>query len=1315
MKLARKALAVLLAATLVSAPGILSVQAATTTVYSAGSGLTDGAAVPGIGSVPGSMGVDTGSGGGGTAVYNAAGDYIEVTSVPGKDMKPTLAILLPAAGSQLTGKTVTAEFKFRPVSAHLSTHDVYLNFGFAHGGGTPGFDNYFNAKFSQNGQGEIRWTPENTMFNVKSLFGNVNQGSWYGYKLVWNVDAKTIALFVNNSSDTPDYTYDYSGNLSVMDSADRFSIGYGNWGGTDAFTYDIGNFTITTEDSASGSTVKTWVLNDQLTPYYGQTMPAYAQDQYGAMGSASAWVYFENDKPYVYVPGAPSGSGFALRVAPDNSPYNSGVITAEFDFRLDKPGTDWVEMGFGTNVTGSGNVFALKGFTNFHEGNAFMFETQVWSGLNPAVSANLGVWYHAVETVDFVRGTRSISVTGGGKSGTAQAALGADAAVSQFVVKNIESGGNPPNWSVANCVVTYTAPPKAPTLISPKDNAVAVSLNPTLAWTPVNAWDYTLSFSETPDFSGPTADYDAGTASSFTVPDPSPLSPGTLYYWKVTAHQNDGNYDSGVFSFRTDMAVPADGVYDASLYGLIEGDWDQWSQADKDAYGEAYYVEIPKHNSMIIQTLLDKAASTAATPSNPDGITTVLLPPGIYCIGADVSQPSQRCLYINYSKTTLKGSGVPNGRGPAAGGTVLKSPWRYNAGPLLGNFRAAAIQINGAAWGGPTAVHTIRIENFELDGGGKWTGRYDWGYDPSIDYGWDIGNHGINVNVDKQVDSVFIDHMYIHDFRGEVLYIGGHSTGYLEVSNCIVGGTNASCNNLDGQWLYCHDNQWGLANENSRFWMEYSPRQCTILYTPQPLPDYVPQVMKDAKASISYFSDSTYLNSDFRQADTIAIAQAQNDATSMYFVNNTFDNSGVDANYQAAGVSNPRGANAIFQFCGGALGGNGQIVVRGNTVRNQSGPFFSLNDGGPTGEGVWYLRRGNITVEDNVCENIGGPGIGIFSFTGNWSPYPAYLENFAARNNTVTAKDGSIAVLSSGPNDIVSGPFNISWWGDFTAGAPIPASDKVNTGGIADQIYAMAPYFCDNVEISGNTFNNCAPPLSYFKFLGRLPLFKDNVYNAPASGPTGGYYFITPPANLIKPAYEQATISAAVAPVATSASLDAAYGALQPAVAVVPVTASMLTGVYRDGQPLLLTIAAGSPPVTFAADEALGYSVPKAVTLSAGQSMNFTYDQARELWVGEAAAVDKTALDALIAQADAAFAANKYDVYTAASVAALQNALAAAKAVSADTNASQQQVDDAYAALDAALNAVLASPASLVVGVKSMAAKIGKPLAIPYT
>ncbi|MCX6141956.1 MAG: cohesin domain-containing protein [Ignavibacteriales bacterium] len=97
-------------------------------------------------------------------------------------------------------------------------------------------------------------------------------------------------------------------------------------------------------------------------------------------------------------------------------------------------------------------------------------------------------------------------------------------------------------FSTAWSFTTIVAAPAAPTLLSPVDNAINISLNPALTWNPLaEATSYELQvspFSNFPDYV-----YDDTTSgSSRTI---GPLNLGTTYYWRVRA-RNAGGF--GLFS-----------------------------------------------------------------------------------------------------------------------------------------------------------------------------------------------------------------------------------------------------------------------------------------------------------------------------------------------------------------------------------------------------------------------------------------------------------------------------------------------------------------------------------------------------------------------------------------------------------------------------------------------------------------------------------------------------------------------------------------------------------------------------------------------
>jgi|GEM_PF-2375148 len=181
------------------------------------------------------------------------------------------------------------------------------------------------------------------------------------------------------------------------------------------------------------------------------------------------------------------------------------------------------------------------------------------------------------------------------------------------------------------------------------------------------------------------------------------------------------------------------------------------------------------------------------------------------------------------------------------------------------------------------------------------------------------------------------------------------------------------------------------------------------------------------------------------------------------------------------------------------------------------------------------------------------------------------------------------------------------------------------------------------------------------------------------------------------------------------ADLAAAVGALAPATLACGVQAMLLDiGVSQmipytwDGYGALEFVSSDPAVCDVAPDGTLSPMAAgtAVITISAPNGSSAT--------VNVTVKADKTALDALIAEAEAGLAGNAYANSTADSVAALRAALLAAQQVSADDYATQAAVDAARAALADALATVKTSPAKLDCAVKSMAAKIAKPLQIPY-
>ena len=107
-------------------------------------------------------------------------------------------------------------------------------------------------------------------------------------------------------------------------------------------------------------------------------------------------------------------------------------------------------------------------------------------------------------------------------------------------------------WS---SIWSFTTSSLPPTLLSPANNAVAVSLTPTLSWNTVNgAISYHVQLSTSSSFSTMAIDDSTLTSASKTT---SPLLPNTTYYWHVNAKGPGGaGAWSDIWKFSTVPPVP---------------------------------------------------------------------------------------------------------------------------------------------------------------------------------------------------------------------------------------------------------------------------------------------------------------------------------------------------------------------------------------------------------------------------------------------------------------------------------------------------------------------------------------------------------------------------------------------------------------------------------------------------------------------------------------------------------------------------------------------------------------------------------------
>jgi hypothetical protein len=105
--------------------------------------------------------------------------------------------------------------------------------------------------------------------------------------------------------------------------------------------------------------------------------------------------------------------------------------------------------------------------------------------------------------------------------------------------------------SITTTLQVFSQNAAAAALITPSNGASDVSTTPSFAWnSATQAVTYTLQIDDQADFSSP--EHEITTAgTSYDLPGNQPLNEGTLYYWRVIAHNICGSTASAPFTFTT--------------------------------------------------------------------------------------------------------------------------------------------------------------------------------------------------------------------------------------------------------------------------------------------------------------------------------------------------------------------------------------------------------------------------------------------------------------------------------------------------------------------------------------------------------------------------------------------------------------------------------------------------------------------------------------------------------------------------------------------------------------------------------------------
>jgi PKD repeat protein len=125
-------------------------------------------------------------------------------------------------------------------------------------------------------------------------------------------------------------------------------------------------------------------------------------------------------------------------------------------------------------------------------------------------------------------------------------------------------------WSPVWNFTTSIAAPLAPTLVSPADEAIGISISPTLSWSASDgATSYRLQVSTTTTFATTVVNQSGIAGTSHSV---SGLVHNTTYYWRVSATNVGGTSDwSSIWSFTTIVQLPSQVVLISPFHSAVIG------------------------------------------------------------------------------------------------------------------------------------------------------------------------------------------------------------------------------------------------------------------------------------------------------------------------------------------------------------------------------------------------------------------------------------------------------------------------------------------------------------------------------------------------------------------------------------------------------------------------------------------------------------------------------------------------------------------------------------------------------------------------
>jgi polygalacturonase len=358
------------------------------------------------------------------------------------------------------------------------------------------------------------------------------------------------------------------------------------------------------------------------------------------------------------------------------------------------------------------------------------------------------------------------------------------------------------------------------------------------------------------------------------------------------------------------------------------------------------------NNTTTIQAAIDAVGNK--------GGGTVYIPEGLYQIApANLTVESPSSIVINYDNITLLGDGI--------GKTILQTrgDWSVINGQVV---RGMGILIKGTD-SITQPRKNITIKNLELNGGTNgFTGNRSWPADPNTGDGWDVSHKGIVLDFNKALDNIIIDSVYVHDFRGEVIYAGGDSIGKVTILNSKLHNSNASMLSLDA---------------------DLTVKKCEFLQTANAWVENAP-----ISPNKSYYFENCIFKDSI--ASGFVIAQGRFPTNHNTVIINCFFQNSPAGICPFGGSSNLLIQSNVFLDCGNALftsGENRDIKFYSNKILSEKKPVTAVNILGIIQNFiiknnlyqsdyennlnspciVYFDNLQNIVIEDNIFENCRTP------------------------------------------------------------------------------------------------------------------------------------------------------------------------------------------------------------------------------------------------------------------------------------------------------------------------------------------------------